>query len=261
MKISVITPSVRPEMLHIVDRCLRRQTFQDFEQIVVGPEKDLGILKEKFTERDGEWRGKIKLGDREIYLCVDPPKRDGDYYRLNGAWNEAIRQSRGELFVSIVDGIWFPPDTLERLWSHYEANPKACITTIGHQYKTVVSGKPEGLVWKDPRARADFGSFYEVSPREMELCIASLPMGAVKEVGGFDEEYDKYAALSEKELCYRLDALGYKFFIDQTIEYRAIHHPRLSESWDEHYFKGWEYHEKCLREILEGKRLKLNFLA
>lgn len=229
-------------MLEIVGKCLNRQTHQDFEWLVVSPE----YYQSKWNF-DYSW-------------IRDPKKKDGDFYSLNKSWNAAFKEAEGELIVSIVDGLWFPPDTLEKLWTHYQNNPKACVTCIGNQYDQMENGKPEHMVWRDPRIRADFGAFYEVSPREFELCIASLSLQAIKDVGGIDEEFDKYAALSEKEMCYRMDKVGYTFFIDQTIEYRAIKHDRIggSEKWDQAYFKGCEYFDTCLKEISAGTRLKLD---
>jgi hypothetical protein len=236
--ITVVTPSIRPDMLEIVFKCLKRQSYEDWEWLVASPE-DYGFGK----------------------FIQEPPKGN-DFYALNKAWNAAFRTAHGKLIVSIVDGLWFPPDTLEKLWTHYQNNPKSCVTCVGNQYDQMENGKPEHMVWRDPRIRTDFGSFYEVSPSEMELCIASLPLQAIKEVGGIDEEFDKYAALSEKEMCYRMDKLGYKFFIDQTIEYRAIKHPRIggNEKWDTAYEAGCVYYQNCLREISDGKRLKLDYL-
>lgn len=238
MKISVITPSVRKELLPIVEKCLKRQTLKDYEWLVASP-TNLGF---------GTW-------------VPEPPKREGDYYGLNKAWNAAFKVAKGELVVNIVDGLWFPPDTLQKLWDHYEANPKACVGAIGDQYDQIKDGKPEHCVWTDPRRTVQFGTFYEISPRDLELCIASLPLKGIKEVGGIDEEFDKYAALSEKEMCARMDMLGYKFYLDQTLEYRAIKHPRLSESWDERYNAGCEVYFKHLREIRDGKRLRLDYLS
>lgn len=232
--IDVVTPSVRNDQLDMVKKCLDRQTFKDFTWHIVGP-VDRATVKE-------------------------PEKREGDYYNLNKAWNAAYRQAKGRLIVSIVDGLWFPPDTLEHLLNHYLMNNKACVTCIGHQYDRVENGKPEHMVWRDPRARTDQGSFYEVPHTEMELCIASFPRQAVLDVGGVDEEFDKFAALSEKEMMARMYKAGYKTYISQTIEYRAIQHPRLSTTWDEHYQKGWPYYEQCMKDIASGKRLKLAFL-
>lgn len=221
-------------MLGIVRKCLDRQTFKDFEWLIVGPISSANV--------------------------VEPPKRSGDYYSLNKAWNTAFKVAEGNLFINIVDGIWFPPDTLEKLWSHYESNPKICVTCVGDQYDKLENGKPEHMMWRDPRKRTDFGAFYEVSPREMELCVASIPREAVYGVGGIDEEFDKYAALSEKEMCFRMEQLGYKFYIDQGIEYRAIHHPRLSEEWDKKYFEGYTYYDECLKQIGRGERVKLQYV-
>lgn len=238
--ISVVTPSIRPEMLEIVGKCLKRQTHQDFEWLVVSPEN-------------------FGFGT----FIQDPPKREGDYYSLNKAWNAAFKVAKGDLIVSIVDGLWFPPDTLEKLWAHYEANPKACVTCVGHQYDQIENGKPEHMVWREPRVRTDFGSFYEVLPIDFELCIASLPLKAIQDVGGIDEEYDKGCAVSEKELCCRIEQLGYRFFIDQTIEYRAIKHDRIggSEAWDKGYEFSCRMFDTHLKEIQSGKRLKLDYLS
>lgn len=247
MKISVVTPSIRPEMLKIVAKCLKRQIFTDWEWIIVGPENLLTPL------------GK-ELGYRYSFRWVsESPKREGDFYNLNKAWNAAFKIAGGELIISIVDGLWFPPDTLERLWTHYQNDPTLCIGAVGHQYDRMENGKPEGRVWVDPRVKKD-EQFYEINPTDMEWCIASIPIQALKGVGGIDEEYDKVAALSEKETNWRMAKLGYKFYLDQSIEYRAIHHPRLSDRWDEFYQKGCDLFAKHLREINEGRRLKLNFI-
>ena len=241
MKISVVTPTIRKEMLDIVHRCLSRQTCMDFEWLIVGP-KELNYSWDKFIE--------------------EPPKREGDFYNLNKAWNAAFKQAKGELIVSIVDGLWFPPDTLEKLWYHYENNPMSCIGGVGHQYDQMENGKPEHRVWFDPRMKEDL-QFYEVPPNDFELCVASLPLKGIKDVGGMDEKWDQYAALSEKELCYRMSTIGYMFNLDQSIEYRAISHPRLhgQEEWDKHYFAGCDYFRECLKEIDEGKRTKLDYLS
>lgn len=238
MKISVVTPSVRIEMLDIVKKCLYRQTVGDFEWFVVSPFR--------YEACD--------------YWIRDPDKRKGDYYSLNKAWNAAFRKCHGTLIVSIVDGLWFPPITLEQLWNHYEQDPKSCVTCVGHQYDRVENGKPEHLVWRDPRVRTDFGSFYEVPHTEMELCIASFPRQSVVDVGGVDEEFDRYAAISEKEMMARMYKAGYRTYIDQSLEYRAIKHERLSPEWDARYQAGWPYYEKCLREIAEGKRITLGYV-
>lgn len=245
MKISIISPTVRPEGLEMVARCLRRQDFDDWEWIITTPERMIASCLNAIPD---SLCGKTRI-------LAEPPKREDDYYRLSGAFNKGFQEARGELVITIVDLIWFPPDTLSRLWTHFENNPKAFVTTIGHQYTEEINGKPENLVWTDPRARQDQGTFYEVSPADMEMCLASMPRKALLEVGGIDEDYDKGAAVGEKEMCWRLDKLGYKFFIDQSIEYRAIQHPRLSKEWDEKYKIASALFIDHMRQLQEGTRI------
>lgn len=236
MKISVITPSIREGGLEINQRCLKRQTFKDFEWLVCSPYVVNGAI----------W-------------IAEPTKRANENYNLNKCWNLLVKKAQGELLVSIVDLLWFPPDTLERLWSHYQADSHKCVGGVGHQYQSLVNGKPEGLIWKDPRLRNEM--FYQTSPLHFELCVASLPRSGVLAVGGFDEEFDRYAALSEKELCFRLENQGYNFWIDQSLEYRALKHGRLTLDWDERYFQGTHYFETCLNQIKLGQRQRLDFLS
>lgn len=237
MKISVITPSVRPEGLDMVRSCLNRQTFKDWEWIVVSP----------FEYKEAIW-------------VPEPPKPEGYNYNLNRAWNTSFKKARGELFVSIVDMMWFDPETLENLWYHYHFDKMQCIGGVGHHYEYEWGGRPESLVWTDPRVRGQ-EQFYQISPIDFELCLASIPLQAIHAVGGMDEVFDQYAAMSEKELCARIEKLGYTFWIDQTLEYRAIHHPRLTKDWDDRYFAGVPYFQQCLSDIQSGKRRKLDFLS
>lgn len=248
MKISVVSPTVRPEGLPMVAKCLARQDFSEWEWIIVAPKRlELDIASELIGE--------------DYRFCPEPPKREGDYYRLSGAFNTGFAKAKGELVVVITDWIWFPPDTLSRLWSHYIHNPKACVTTIGHQYDRVENNRPEIMMWQDPRARTDLGTFYEVAPSEMELCLGSIPRQGLIDSGGVDEDYDKGSAVGEKEMFWRMDKLGYKFFIDQSIEYKALHHPRLNEEWDEAYKISSTLYSKHMGELSAGKRtLNVDYL-
>jgi hypothetical protein len=235
--LTIITPTVHPDRLPILEYSLNRQTFTDFEWIIVAPER----LKEE-----------IKFGT----FLVEPPKNKGDFWCLNKAWNKAFANAKGELLISYQDNIYIPPDTLERLWFHYQTKPKALVATIGHQYnKTDERGVPINLIWRDPRARMDFGTFYQVPATEVEFSFCSVPRQAVIDVGGVDEVYDTCPGLGEKEMCFRMERLGYEFFIDQSIEYKAIQHPRQTADWDEKYYSITSpLYSRHLAELKGGKR-------
>ena len=245
--ISCTTPSIRPEMLPIVANCLANQDFKDFEWLIGAPER----LREPI-------KGVLK-GFSYVFV-PEPQKREGDFYNLNKCWNELFRQAKGDLIVDIVDGIWFPNDTLTSFWSHYENNPNACISGIGHQYEDNGIRKPEVLVWRDPRLQTQYGSFWEINPIDLELCLTSLPRQGVLNVKGIKEIFDKGAAISEKEMCVRMDKSGYRFFIDSSIEYRAIQHPRIggTEKWDKHYKIACDLLDQMWPKINNGEDLEGN---
>ena len=253
MKISVLTASVRPEGLDIVKNCLDKQDFShdQFEWIIVG-NKEVYEYASKWHETEDYW----------INVVLERPKTEGDFYNIDKAYNDLFKDASGELAVMWTDLTWAPNDVLSLFWQHYQNNPKICVGGIGHQYERVEMSKPQVEVWHDPRVRMDYGSFYEINPVDFEMCLASIPIQAMKEVGGFEEEYDKGAAVGEKEVALRMDKLGYKFYLDQSIEYRAVKHPRLNgkEEWDKRYEISCNLLDRHIREINNGERLKLNYL-
>lgn len=236
--ISVITPTVRVEGLRVIRDCLDKQTYKDFEWIVVAPK---------------ELHDKVDVPCD--LLLSDPPKNEGDFWSLCKAWNLAYSKAKGELIVNIQDWVWFKPSMLERFWGHYQDNPKSLVTAVGDHYERLEDGIPAELVWNDPRKRQDMGTFYRVDHTEMEMTVCSVPKQAVLDCGGVDEEYDKGPGVQEKEMCLRLEVLGYGMFIDQGLEYKAIRHPRLTTDWDEKYWSVTaKLYEKHVKELLAVKR-------
>jgi hypothetical protein len=233
--ISVITPSVRPDFLPILEKCLKRQDFTDWEWIITSP-KEITTVK-------------------PTLLLKDPPKQEGDFWTLCKGWNQAYAHAKGELIVNIQDGIWFPPDILTKFWYHYQTKPRSLITAVGHQYEGFDDrGVPKNKVWDDPRLRGE-GSFIKVDAPEMEMVMCSIPKEALLECGGIDEIYDTCNGVQEKEMCWRLSHLNWDFYMDQSIEYKAIHHPRLTDDWDKVYFGKTEpLFRKHMMELANGTR-------
>lgn len=243
--ITITTPTIRPEMMEIVSKSIARQTFKNFEWLVGAP----AHLEEKFKQ----------VINIPFTFVAEPPKKSGDFYSLSKCWNSLFRKAQGKLIVNIVDGISFPPDVLQNFWDHFQANDRACVTTVGDQYAEVIDGKLSILVWQDPRGTIDDkGSFYETYFTEMELCLASIPRQAILDSKGLMEVYDQGAAMGEKVMCLYMERLGYKMYIDKSIRYQAIHHPRIggSEEWDKHYKIACRLFDQHLAEIQQGKILK-----
>lgn len=227
--ISVISPSIRPEGLEIVKRSLRRQTHEEYEWIVASP---------------------FEYKECDLWL-PDPPKKEGDFWSLCKAWNNAYAHAKGELVVNIQDMIYVEPDTLEKFWYHFQDNPNHLVTAVGDHYDETLTNK----VWSDPRKRSDQGIYYEIDTPDMEMSVCSVPKQAILDCGGIDEEYDKGPGVQEKEMCLRLSILGYKMYIDQSIEYKGIRHGRLTEDWDDKYFKVTApMYTKHVEDLMKVKR-------
>jgi len=90
IKISVLTPTIRPEGLKIIKDCLCEQTFTDFEWLV-----DIGL---------------------------------GKKHDLNQAWNRMLRRAKGELVVFYEDYTKIDPEGLQRFWDAYTNSPKTFFT-------------------------------------------------------------------------------------------------------------------------------------
>lgn len=265
MKISVLTASVRPEGLDIVYQCLKKQDFdpKDFEWVIVGNEEVCNFLDSETGDAPGY--NLIYEADFRIKVVLERPKREGDFYNLTKSYNDLFKHASGELFVQWTDMTWAPTNVLTDFWKHYEKNPKGCVGGVGDQYEPGIlgmGGEPIVNIWKDPRKRLDQGSFYEISPVDFEMCLASLPAEGVYAVGGMEEEFDRGAAIGEKCMCLRMDKLGYKFYLDQSIEYKALKHGRLNgtEEWNKAYEISCDLLAKYLPEINNGERIKLNYL-
>ncbi len=195
--ISVITPSVRPDGLYLVEKALKRQTFRDFEWIVQG--------------REGE-------------------KPDDLVWTLNRDYNHAIRKAKGELVVSWQDWTYAKPDALERFWNHYLAEPKTLVTGVGNKYQDDTWSV---VIWQDPRERSDQGSYYPCYWMDVEWNFASIPREAIYAVGGFLESFDQYFGLDAYNVNERINEVGgYDFKIDQSIRSYSLTHGR-PDKWDE----------------------------
>lgn len=117
-KISVITPTIRPEGLKIIQRCLREQTFQDFEWLV-----DIG------------YTGK---------------------HDLNASYNRLIKRASGELIVSIQDYIKIQPNALQNIWDAFMIEPAFMTFPVGKVDNQEYVGVPKWDWRHNPNAKMDW---------------------------------------------------------------------------------------------------------
>lgn len=274
-KISVITVTNRPGGLDMQWAALRRQTFSDFEWVVCDTLAD---------ERRESLVRYSKQDERIKHIQQNKPK-EGSVTGLAQAENQALKNAVGELCIMLQDYIWIPPDCLERYWFHYQnTQGKALVSGVGNIYgtpgkedivntrggitvfKKPFEGKPENVVWKDPRMRLDQGSFYKCYPNDIEFNFCMVPMQCFKDLGGVDEEYDLVGHAWDNVNCaQRAFRLGYETYMDQTIECRALDH----DGWwpnpvkiEQEKYPIMQFHLQRMKDIDEGKfPLKLSYLV
>lgn len=209
--ISVITPTIRPEGLHLVEKSLKRQTHTDFEWIVIAPQE---ISVKGFKRID--------------VLLSDPPKTGNMVWTLNRAYNKAIRASHGDLIVSWQDFTSTEPEALERLQIHFDYDSQTIVSGVGDKFE-----KDDWIdkVWVDPRRKTQ--TYRRCDFRQIEWNFCSVPKRALYEIGGFDEKLDELGyGMDGYSVNERLNDSGWGFALDETLETKSVAHGRVKD-WDE----------------------------
>jgi hypothetical protein len=119
MSVTVITPSIRPKGLEIVQNSLSKQTMQDFEWLT-----EVGI-----------------------------PEKGHD---LNESYNKMLKRAKGELIVFYQDWIKIPKDGLEKFWEAYKDEPKFYTAPVGKVKNKDFTGEPEWDWRNHPESNMDW---------------------------------------------------------------------------------------------------------
>lgn len=172
VKISVVTPSIRPDGLNVVKDSLERQSFKDFEWLV-----EIGLLSKG--------------------------------HDLNAAFNRMIKRSKGELIVFYEDYTKILDDGLERFWKAYQDHPNTCFTApLG---KVENWGGTPRWDWRSYKQDNKQGDYTNCDWNTCELDWGAIPKKILVDIGGFDEELDANWSCDNVNLGCRADLAGYKF--------------------------------------------------
>lgn len=125
--ISVLTPSIRPEYLHITQECLEKQTFTDFEWLT-----EIGLRNRGFTlPSDLNKMLKRAKGDRIVMLQDCIRIEDNALALINKLPNEMYTFPVGQTmdFENQPEWDWRATFTGELLGPHYWEADFACAPT------------------------------------------------------------------------------------------------------------------------------------
>jgi len=146
IRVSVLTPSIRPEGLERVAEGLRVQTLQDYEWLI----------------------------EINTHNVVD----------LNAAMNRMLRRAKGELIVFLQDFIKIEPDGLEKFWLAYQNKHAFYTAPVGkmHNGLEVYDWRKAGRVECDWKVwEIDWGA----APRDYLFNIGGFDE-RLDEAWGFD---------------------------------------------------------------------------
>lgn len=173
---------------------------------------------------------------------------DGKIHDLNAAFNRMLKRARGELVVFMEDFTKATPQGLMKFWEAYLREPNV--------FWTAPLGKT--LDWKhtkwDWRAYSDA---VDITYNCWEIDWGAAPLKALYEIGGFDEELDKYWSGDNVNVGYRAYLNGYKFknlFNNPAV---AFDHDKIMDHPFRKNFNS-EFQAERMRDFRPGE--KLNYL-
>jgi len=187
IKISVVTPTIRPESLGMMRDCLKQQTFRDFEWLV-----DINVTGE---------------------------------HDLNASFNKLIKRSSGELIVFYEDYTQINPEGLAKFWKAHQDHPNTCFTApLGKVDKIGDSPRWDWRAWKQDDTQGDYTN---CNWNSCELDWGAIPKEILVKIGGFDEELDKHWSCDNVNVGCRARLAGAKFKTVFTNPAIAIDHDKF----------------------------------
>lgn len=228
MKVSVLTVTKRVGWEKIAIDSLKAQTYRGFDWVIVFEEEpDFGVMS----------------GVNILPIPAPPKLRLSN---LNASLNEGLRYCLDSDYVIFYqDFIELPPDCFEKLLEL--SDDKTFVTTCTPNYDGSDDGRYTG---KDsPRA---------CRPEEWEANVSIAPMKLIKELGGFDIDYDNGWSWDNVNVAQRAAMLGAKFILDESNRPKLYPHEQADK---ENLPLNQKRHADTMKAIRSGtKPLRLNHL-
>lgn len=162
---------------------------------------------------------------------------------LNASLNAGLRACSGDYVIFYQDFIELPVDCFERLFKL--ANETTFVTTATINADGSNDSRYLGVDLARP-----------CRPEEWEANVAIAPMKVVRELGGFDEEYDNGWSWDNVNLAERAAMLGCSFIVDETNRPQLLHHPKVTD-----LPLNGNRHSLTMADIrAQRKPLRLNYL-
>lgn len=206
------------------------------------------IVAEDTGTKNMKWLQEEALVPIPFTILQAPPKKEGNFSNLSSSNNAGLKMCVGEYVVFYQDFIELEPDCLEKLVAL--ATPTTFVTTL--------TRNPEGeledgrYTWQD-EVRTCW-------PEEWEENVGLAPMAILRELGGYDEEYDQGWAWNNCNVAERAEMLGCNFLLDETNRPQLLYHKKEPELNPDMPLNR-ELHLQRMKDIRDGKfPIRLNYL-
>lgn len=218
-KVSVITITIRSGFWNIMAKNLSKQTYNNFEWIIVDDYPNDRSQTAKF------YADKYGLNIKYIRGL----KNSKDYLRKYGLVagnNLGWKNATGELLVYLQDFIVIPTVGIEMLVDVYRHNPNALIAPCDEYYfakepdRTNLEDWWNGntniidrFSWRNTRVRFE-GLRPTQNPFDFEMNYAAIPKAIIDRLNGWWSFMDDGLGYDNTEIAFRALSLGYRILID-----------------------------------------------
>jgi glycosyltransferase involved in cell wall biosynthesis len=213
VRISVVIPTLnRPDALPRTLDALARQTFEDFEVIVVEDAKNEAPLPQP---------------DPRLRFRTLRAEQPGASSARNAGWQAA----GNPVVLFLGDDILPAPQTLARHATHHAEHPGDDVGVLGHVDWARELKRTAFMVWLDHGIQFNYPSIRgsEAGPGHLYTANVSLKRSALERVGGFDAA--RYPFLYEDiDLGIRLFEKVFRLIYDKDASAEHLHEVTL-ERW------------------------------
>lgn len=272
-KFSIVYPTYRPGSMDLLFESLSRQTYKNFELILV----DDYLIR---TNNKQELYNQLPNKQIPKYLKYhDPPKPDcfNKFYKFGTTVNtgiiEAIKSDfNADIIIFLQDYTYLLPGQLEK-WN--KAFNETGLDTIITGAATIFS-TPNPTKWKDIYSIWDNGInviehlryHSQWTPEEYEGFYTGIPKDILVKLNGLDENID-YPPEQANDFFERAKASGYKLKVDPELncymmDHRSWHPPDEKDDYLWHIYRFESLRkgaappviplEEYVRQLKEGKR-------
>ena len=188
-------------------KCFQRQTFKDFEIILVD-----GLYEHR---KDYPFPSDLHIK----HVPHHPNHRmwlDMGYWAVASALNTGVIHSQGELLIFFTDCLVFDKHLLQQYWDWYEKGyfPLCGFRGIDYEPETPLSLVKKRWSWEMDTRLTTMGTEVMIScPPEWWYGLSSAPIDAILRVNGYDESFDGCKCLEDMDMGIRMGILYPKQFV------------------------------------------------